>query len=164
MDRLKVTFRSVAVLLGLVLSPAASATAAGLEITGAWARATLPGQTVAGVYMRIRSNVRGKVVSVKSVAAKAAELHQMTQEGGVMKMRRLESLDLPAGKPVALEPGGVHVMLLDIRKRLKPGDRVHLVLTVEQQGKRQELPVEAVVQAVLQDEARSQHEPTSPAR
>ena len=73
---------------------------AGVEVFDAWARATMPGQKVAGVYMQLRSDVQARLVGVRSDAARTAEVHQMSHEGGVMRMRRLESLDLPAGKTV----------------------------------------------------------------
>ena len=65
----------------------------------------------------------------------------MSNEGGVMRMRRVDSLDLPAGKTVALEPGGYHVMLLDINRPLKAGEHVAVTLVIEEGGKRFELPV-----------------------
>ncbi len=71
----------------------------------------------------------------------------MSNEGGVMRMRRVDSLDLPAGKTVVLEPGGYHVMLLDIVRPLKAGERVAVTLVIEEGGKRFELPVEAQVRS-----------------
>jgi hypothetical protein len=142
---------TVTLLLGTWLAGAATSVYAGLVITGAWARATMPGQTVAGVYMQLRSDAPAKLVGVRSAAARSAELHHMSHESGVMKMRHVESLDLPAGKTVALEPGGYHIMLLDIGRPLKPGDRVKLTLLVETAGKRQQVPVEAEVRALVED-------------
>jgi hypothetical protein len=141
----------VSLLLGGWLALAAASVQAGVVVTGAWARATMPGQTVAGVYMQIRSDAAAKLVGVSSAAAKSAELHRMSHEGGVMKMRHVDSLELPAGKTVALEPGGYHIMLMDIGQPLKPGDRVKLTLLVETGGKRQQVPVEAEVRPLAED-------------
>ena len=69
-----------------------------------------------------------------------------------MKMRRVDALPLPAGETVTLEPGGYHVMLLDINRPLKAGEEVGLVLVIEQSGKRVELPVQAQVRSVLEEE------------
>ena len=141
--------RNVSVAAGLTLVLACGLVrAAPVEVTDAWARATMPGQTVAGVYMHVKSAVKARLVGVKSVAGKTAELHSMRQEGGVMQMRRLESLDLPAGQSVILEPGGNHVMLFDIRKPLKVGEHVKLTLLIEQDDKKIRLPVDAEVRAI----------------
>lgn len=121
---------------------------ASVEVTDAWARATMPGQAVAGVYLHVKSMLKGRLVGVKSSSAKTAEIHSMSQEGGVMKMRKLDFLDLPAGEAVALEPGGNHVMLFDIRKPLKVGERIKLTLVIEQGGKKFDVPVNAEVRAL----------------
>lgn len=131
-------------LLWMVAGPAS---AAGVEVTGAWARATLPGQKVAGVYMEIRSERAAKLVGVTSAAAGAAEVHEMRHQDGVMRMRRIDALDLPAGEVVQLAPGGYHVMLFDLAQPLVQGRQVQLTLEVETAGKRETVPVTAVVKA-----------------
>jgi hypothetical protein len=150
-------FASAAAGLGLALF-SATGLADPIEVTDAWARATMPGQTVAGVYMRIKSTLRARLVGVNSPAAKAAEVHSMRHEGGVMKMRKLEFLDLPAGETIALDPGGNHVMLFDIRRPLQPGEHVKLTLVVQQAGKKINVPVDAEVRALTSggDSARPQ--------
>jgi copper(I)-binding protein len=140
------------VLLGLGWLAAGSQAWAEVQVSEAWARATMPGQKVAGVYLQLRSDAPAAVIGVKSDAAKAAEIHRMTHEGGVMKMRRVDARPLPAGETVALEPGGYHVMLLEVNRPLKAGEHVGLVLVIEQSGKRMELPVRAQVRAVLEEE------------
>lgn len=111
----------------------------------------MPGQVVAGVYMHLKADARAKLVGVKSAAAGAAEVHQMSNAGGVMRMRHVDSLDLPAGRVVKLEPGGYHVMLMDIRRPLKVGERVELTLEIEQAGKRLQVPVSAEVRALTEN-------------
>jgi hypothetical protein len=115
------------------------------EVTGAWVRATVPGQQVAGAYLTIRSARAAKLVGVRSAVAKSAEIHSMSNDGGVMRMRKLDGLALPAGERVALEPGGNHIMLLDIERQLQPGEKVPLTLIVSQDGKKQAVKVEAEV-------------------
>jgi copper(I)-binding protein len=127
--------------------PLAHADAA-TEVKDAWARATVPGQKVAGVYMEIRSRAGARLVGVRSPAAKTAEIHSMSNDGGVMKMRRLDGLDLPAGQSVRLESGGNHIMLFDITHLLEPGARVPLTLILEQNGKKKSIQVQAEVRAM----------------
>ena len=124
--------------------------AASVEVTDAWARATMPGQSVAGVYLHVKSTLRGRIVGIKSGSAKTAEIHSMSQENGVMKMRKLDFLDLPAGETVALEPRGNHIMLFDIRKPLQAGERIKLTLVIEQDGKKINVPVTAEVRALTE--------------
>jgi len=140
-----------------VLVASAPAHAAGVNVRDAWARATLPGQKVAGVYMQLRSDTAARLVEVRSPAAATAEVHEMRHEGGIMKMRRLDVLELPAGKTVALEPGGYHIMLLDIRQPLKAGGAVKLTLIVEQGGKATQVEVTAPIRPVLEDDGHKNH-------
>jgi len=77
------------------------------------------------------------------------EIHEMSMEGSVMKMRAVPGLDLPAGKTVELKPGGYHVMLMDLKKELKAGDTVPLTLVVEGADKKREIiEVKAPVKAL----------------
>jgi len=124
--------------------------AGSVEVTDAWVRATMPGQTVAGVYLHVKSMLRARVVGVKTGSAKTAEIHSMSQENGVMKMRKLDFLDLPPGETVTLEPRGNHVMLFDIRKPLQAGERIKLTLVIEQEGKKINVPVTAAVRALTE--------------
>jgi copper(I)-binding protein len=131
------------------IAPAAAPTeASGIEVKAAWARATVPGQAVAGVYLQIRSTSKAEITGVRTPDAKRAELHSMSSEGGVMRMRQLEKLELPAGQTVTLEPNGIHIMLLDPHRQLKPGDKVKLTLLVRQGGKQVSLPVVAEVRKI----------------
>lgn len=76
-----------------------------------------------------------RLVSAKTDAAKVAEIHEMKDVGGVMKMSPLpDGLPIPAGATVALKPGGYHVMLLGLKNDLRPGDRYQLSVTFEQAG------------------------------
>jgi len=122
--------------------------AADVNVSGAWARATMPGQKVAGVYMTITSAAPARLVAVETPAARVAEIHEMRHEDGVMKMRRLDGLALPAGEPVALAPGGFHIMLLDIKQPLAAGQEIALTLVVDAGGTRQSILVKAPVKTV----------------
>jgi copper(I)-binding protein len=136
--------KKCAAVLALLLSlPAA---AQGVTATNAWVRGTIPGQPVTGAFMTLSSTGDGTVVSVSSPVAGTAEIHRMVLEDNVMKMRPLSKLELPAGKSVNLNPGGYHIMLMDLKRPLRAGESVPLILTVESAaGKRQVIGVAAVV-------------------
>jgi periplasmic copper chaperone A len=107
-----------------------------LAVTNAWARAT-PGKAENGVtYLTIQSPTPDRLLSVSSPVAKKAELHTMSMEGMVMKMRPLAGLDIPAGKPVTLKPGGEHIMLEGLNAPLREGQSFPLSLTFEKAGTR----------------------------
>lgn len=120
------------VLLGLALA-GRTAMAAGTDdiaVSGAWARATVPGQPVAAAYFDIASRQAAALTGVRSDVAGAVQVHSMTVDGGVMRMREMERLALPAGQTVRLMPSGTHLMLLDLRRPLRVGESVTLDLTL----------------------------------
>lgn len=108
-----------------------------IRVSGAWTRASAPGQQVAAVYFDIMSAVDAKLVAVDTGVAQVAEFHQMSVEDGTMRMRAMQAVDLPAGIRVSLKPGGVHVMLFGLKKPLRAGERVPIRLLVEDIGGRQ---------------------------
>lgn len=116
-----------------------------IHVNDPWVRATVPGQKVAGAYMEIVADSAAKLVGVSSPLAGSAEVHSMKMENGTMRMRRIEVLELPAGKPVKLAPGGFHVMLFDLKQPLSPGDKVPLTLVFESGGRQQKIAVTAEV-------------------
>ena len=116
----------------------AQAYAGSIKISDAWARETAPGQQNGSVGLVITSQKDARIIAVSSPAAKSAELHTMTMDNGVMKMRQLEDMPLPANQPVTLGPGGDHLMLFGIKHPLKAGKKVPLTLTVEYADKRKE--------------------------
>ena len=133
-------------LAGLLVSSALAAEP--VTISNAWVRATVPGQSVAGVYFDISSAAHAALVGAGSPAAGKAELHTMTMEGDVMKMRRVEKIELPARQTVNLKPGGFHVMLIGVKHELKPGQRVTLQLVVrDAHGTKSNVEVKAEVRS-----------------
>ena len=102
-----------------------------VAVKDAWVRAPAPGQTVAGAYMELSGRVKSALVSVTSPVAARGELHNTAMENGVTKMRPVGRIDLAAGRTVRLEPGGLHVMLVELKRPLMPGDKVPLTLTVQ---------------------------------
>lgn len=129
------TLSSLLVLLGL---SSAAALAADVEIRNPWVRGTVSGQQATGAFMEITSQSGATLVGATSPAAEVTEIHEMKMDGGVMKMRAIPRLELPAGKPVELGPGGYHVMLIKLKQPLKKGDSVPLTLRVEGRDKKVE--------------------------
>jgi copper(I)-binding protein len=112
-----------------------------------WVRATVPAMKATGAFMQITSAQDARLVEVKSPLAGVVEVHEMTMDKNVMKMRALPNgLDLPAGKAVELKPGGYHVMLMDLKQQMKEGDTVPVTLVIEgKDKKRSTLDVKALV-------------------
>ena len=125
----------------------AAGTTAHAEVTvkEAWVRATVPQQKSTGAFMTLTSTVDAKVVAVASPAAKIAEIHETRARDGVMSMRAVDAVELPAGKTVELKPGGLHVMLMALKAPAAQGERVPIVLTIEERGRRSTLEVSAEV-------------------
>jgi copper(I)-binding protein len=128
-----------------VLAAASSLAQAQVTVKDAWVRGTVPAQTTTGAFMTITSTGEAKLLGVVSPLAKAAEIHESMMHGSTAHMHEVESIALPAGRPVTLKPGGHHVMLMGLAKALKPGDTVPLTLTIEENGKRSTLEVKAAV-------------------
>lgn len=115
----------------LALLFAAHTYAAEVSVSDAWARATVPGQEVGLVGMVITSQKDARLIAVSSSASASGEIHTMTMDDGVMKMRQIEYLALPEKEAVTLGPGGNHLMLINLKHALHAGDKVPLTLTVE---------------------------------
>ena len=122
-----------------------------------WVRGTVAGQKATGMFGQVTSTTGGKLVSASSPVAGVVEIHEMAMEGNVMKMRAVSGLELPAGKAVDLKPGGYHVMLMDLKQELKPGDAVPVTLVIEGAGgKRESVELKAPVKA-LADSGHQKH-------
>lgn len=134
-----------ALLLSLLLaSPAWAATT--VKVENAWIREPAPGQTVVGGFMDITSVKNARLVQVSSPAA-MVEMHEMKMLGDVMQMRALQKIDLPGGKTVKLEPGGLHLMLDKFKKPLKAGDKLPLTLRIKSGSKTETVRVAAEVRS-----------------
>src|SRR3954468_4966297 len=81
-----------------------------IEIKEAWARATPGGAENGTAYLTLLSPTGDRLMGVTSPDAAMTQLHEMTNDGGVMKMREVPAIDLPPGKPITLKPGGLHIM------------------------------------------------------
>jgi copper(I)-binding protein len=107
-----------------------------LAVVEAWARATPPGATVAAAYLTIDNGAGGadRLLGASSDAAGRVEVHESRREGEVMRMRKVEPLDIAAGERVVFAPGGLHVMLMDLKAPLRQGEKLPLVLRFEHAG------------------------------
>lgn len=99
-----------------------------VKVESAWARATVQGQKATGAFMKLTAPQSTRLVSISTPVAGVAEIHEMKMDGGVMTMRALPALDLPANQAVELKPGGYHVMLMDLKTPLMKGSSVALTL------------------------------------
>jgi periplasmic copper chaperone A len=121
---------------GLVAASTALAQPSQLEVNNAWAGAT-PGESENGAaYVTIQSPTADRLVSASTPVAKKAELHTMSMQGMVMKMRPISGVDIPAGQPVSLKPGGEHIMLMGLNQPLREGQSFPLTLGFEKAGPR----------------------------
>ena len=114
----------------LLASLAAHAQAPEVAVSNAWSRATPPGAGTGAVYLTLTSPAGDTLTGVSSPAAKMAQVHEMSMDGNVMRMREVKGgLPLPAGTPVTLQPNGYHVMLMGLKAPLKRGQTLKLHLT-----------------------------------
>lgn len=107
----------------------------GVVIDNVWARATPPGAHMGAVYLTIESiGELDRVTAVSTPAARAAEIHATVVAAGQSSMRPVGDLVLEPGQPVTLEPGGMHVMLMDLTQPLVAGESFKLTLHLEKRG------------------------------
>ena len=143
---------SIACVLGAYLSSAPARAdevkAGDLVISQAWSRATPKGAKTGGGYLTIenKGSAPDRLIDGSSDVAGSVQVHEMSTEGGVMKMRPVENgLTIEPGKTVKLAPGGYHLMLMDLKNPLKQGDKLPITLEFEKAGKVQvSLDVQAV--------------------
>lgn len=126
-------------LLALSLLPATAAdfTKGDIKITQPWARATPGGAKVAAGYLTLTNSGKtaDRLIGGTALAAGTLELHDMTMTDGVMRMRRLEAgVEFKPGETVALKPGAIHVMFMDLKQPLKQGEKIKGTLVFEKAG------------------------------
>ena len=120
----------------LMFGVAAPATAGGIQVEDAWARASIGTERPGVAYMTIRNSGQegDRLVGAKTPVAKHAMLHESLMRDGVRKMRPAENIEIAPGGAIVLEPGGLHLMLSILQKRLMEGDAFPLTLTFEHAG------------------------------
>ena len=135
--RLAVLFAlSVAVLGPMSFDAASASDGKNVTVEGAFARATVGKGRIGAAYLVIHNaaGTKDRLVAASAEIAKRAELHTHLHENGVMKMRPIEGVDVPAHGMAALKPGGDHVMLMGLSEPPKEGSQFPLVLTFEKAG------------------------------
>jgi len=137
---------------------ATQAMAGEVTVTGAWTKASVPGQDSAAVAMHITSQKDASIVAVSSTVASSVEIHSMTEEDGMMKMRALDDFPLKALQETALGSNGNHLMLIGLKKPLNVGDSVPLTLTLQFGDKHKEkIEVKAEVRSMSEGHMEHMH-------
>ena len=109
--------------------------AADIKVDDAWARPTLGQARTGAAYLTLSTTgTPDRLVAVSAPVAGKAELHTMTMNNNVMQMRPVDAIQVTPGTDVKLQPGGLHVMLLDLKSPLKLGDKFPLTLKFERGG------------------------------
>lgn len=123
---------------------AGSTQAGDIRIEQTWARASIGQARNSAAYMTLVNlgRERDRLIGVASPAAAKAELHTHVMEGNVARMRHLRAMDVNPGEPTVLQPGGLHIMLIDLKQPLKAGETMSLTLKFEKAGEvKVEVPV-----------------------
>ena len=137
---------------------ATQAMAGEVTVTGAWTIASMPGQDSAAVAMHITSQKDASIVAASSTAAGSVEIHSMTEEGGMMKMRAMDEFPLKASQEATLGSNGNHLMLIGLKKPLKVGESVPLTLTLQFADKHKEkIEVKAEVKSMAEGHMEHMH-------
>ncbi|MFA5370862.1 MAG: copper chaperone PCu(A)C [Sideroxydans sp.] len=130
-----------------------------VTVSDAWSRATAPGQDNGMLQAVITSKKAAELVGASCKCAKTVELHSMVTEGGMMKMRQVESIELPAGEAVDMGAQGYHLMLMGLKKPLQEGQKVEVVLKLRgADGKEKKVNVSAKVRGMTDGKPQMQHQ------
>jgi len=136
-------------LVALILALAMSPLFAQVTVEDPWVRGTVPQQRATGAFMLLTAETDSRLVAAESQVAGVVEIHEMTMENDVMKMREIPGLDLPAGHTMELKPGGYHVMLMELKEQMVGGAVVPITLIFENSaGERFTQQIEAPVTAL----------------
>ena len=118
----------------LAATPALAQTPS-VQLQNAWARATAPQATSGAIYLTLDdTGAPDRLIAAASPVAGMAQLHETIDDHGISKMRAVPVLAVMPGKPVVLTPGGLHIMLMQMKRQLKPGDQFPVTLTFEKAG------------------------------
>jgi len=120
----------------LLLALSVGAAWADIRVEQPYARATVPGQRAGGGYLLLENTGKAadRLLSVHADVSASVEMHTMSMDGNVMRMRELDGIDVPAGQRVELKPGGMHIMFMGLKAPLKAGDTFPATLTFQKAG------------------------------
>ena len=115
----------------------AEVSAGGIVVTSAWARSTPPGAKVAAAYLTIenRGLQEDRLQGAKTDAAGSVAGHETAEENGIARMRPVPDLRVAAGATLEMRPGGVHLMLMELRAPIRQGDQFSVTLDFANAGK-----------------------------
>jgi periplasmic copper chaperone A len=105
-----------------------------VSVNDPWANATPVGANVAAVYMELTVANTDTLVAASTTVADHIEMHTSSEENGMMRMRPLATVEMPAGQPFSFAPGGAHFMLIDLRQPLVAGMRFPMTLEFQRAG------------------------------
>ncbi len=144
---MNVHWLAIALLLPVLLGAGAGGQVGNITVAEAWSRG-VPGAAVGVVYLAIKNqdSAPDRLLALHTPAARRAEIHRTERVAGMVQMRQLASLECPAHSTVKIEPGGVHIMLLELARPLTSGSDFPLTLRFEKAG---EITIQ--VQVVGQD-------------
>lgn len=148
MKRFTSTLATAALAFGLLASPALAHDfkLGDLRLDHPWARATAgPARSGAAFLTIHNSGAADRLLAASGEVAERIEFHTHRMEGDIIKMRRVEAVEVPAGGTARLQPGSYHIMLIGLDEPLKEGDRFPLTLTFEKAG---ETTVEVAVEGI----------------
>lgn len=129
-----------------------------IAVESAWARPTLKEGATSAAYLSIANGGKGddRLLAASSAVAGKVSLHSSSSEGGISRMRPIkDGVTIPAGQTIRFEPGGNHLMLERLKRRLADGDKIPVTLQFERSGPRE---VQVTVGQVLADDVSGIHE------
>lgn len=137
--------------LAITLVAALATPVAAQEISDAWVRGTVKGQDATGAFMTIKAGTAMALVGAASPVARVVEVHEMSMDGNVMRMRAIPKIDLTAGRILELKPGGYHIMMIGLKGELATGTKVPVTLRFrEASGAEKTVEVQAEVRGLTQ--------------
>ncbi len=133
--KLSLLFSTAALTLASAFAHAHSFKLRDIDIGHPYARVTAAGQPTGGGYLSLDNKGRDdRLLSATAAVSAGVELHSMSMEGDVMRMRQVDGIALPGGKKVELKPGGLHIMFVGLKAPLKAGDKFPMKLKFEKSG------------------------------
>lgn len=126
-----------ALILGLALAhPALAQQGQPIDVVEPWARATAGTAKTGAVYLALRNtgDATDRLIGASTPVAGRSELHTHVKDGDIMRMRKVEAIEVKSKAAATLAPGGLHLMLFDLRVPLKEGDQFQLTLKFEKSG------------------------------
>jgi hypothetical protein len=125
---------AIAVAATVVALSGCRAPSPAVVIEGAWSAPTPPGASAAAAYMQITARQDDVLLSANAPIAAHTTIHTTSIEEGVMRMRPLAQVSIPAGETIRFEPGGPHFMLMDLRSSQAAGSTFAMVLNFQNAG------------------------------